>query len=166
MIGLNIDSPDYAITMLMSRGKIPMHAHVEPEEGICIDFADLMRKATVSGRYRGIWGHIPNEGKRHPLVALVLKAMGLIPGSTDFYFIWDGGGGVIEFKVPARVRINGKGKLVRVPATERSPYQNYFRAWCVEKRVRYALCYEPDEAMSVLEGWGAFVAAPDNINRS
>ena len=89
-----------AILSLMRRDKLPMHMKIGDEERLSIEFADLMRVETLEGRYKGIWGHIPNEGKRHPLVAMLVKAMGLIPGSTDYYFIWNGGGMVIELKLP------------------------------------------------------------------
>ena len=41
---------------------------------------------------------ISNEGKRHERVALILIAMGMIPGAADDYFIGPSGAGVIEFK--------------------------------------------------------------------
>lgn len=125
---------------LLSRDKIPWHARVEPEQVICIDFADMMRTACQNGSYRGIWGHLANEGKRHELVALILIAMGMIPGSPDHYFIGPWGGGVIEFKtLGAKLR----------------PTQELYRDWCIAQGVRHAVAFSPEQAIETLKKWGA-----------
>lgn len=140
MIPAGIPPIEYAKTMLMSRGKIPMHWKVDPEQRICIEFADRMRGLVLSGRYRGVFCHLANEGKRHQLTALVMKAMGMITGAPDYVFMWKGGNGLIEFKA-------GRGK--------QTESQAYFQMWAESESVAYALCRSSDEALDTLRAWGA-----------
>lgn len=137
---LGLSAIDYAIFRLMTRDKIPMRCKLEPEQKICVDFADLLRKATTEGRFKAIWAHMPNEGKRHPFVGIILRAMGMLAGALDYWFIWETGGGVIEFKA-------GKNKL--------SEHQEYFITWCEDKKVPKAVCYTPEQGIEVLKLWGA-----------
>lgn len=139
------------INLLMLRDKLPMSMTIMPEERLCITFADRMRELALTGKLRAIWSHIPNEGKRHRLVAMVMKAMGLIPGAPDYFFAWPFGGGVIEFKV-------SPNKL--------SDSQQRYRDWCQSKGVNWA-CVTSDgdthearqqavgEAEDLLRKWGA-----------
>lgn len=129
-----------AVMTLMHRGKIPWSAKVGPEERLCIEIADELRGLTLEGRLGCIWTHIPNEGKRHPLVALILRAMGMITGAADFVFTWPTGACWVEIKA-------GKGK--------QSEYQQYFEQWCGGQSVRYAVCRSKDEVLDLLKGMGA-----------
>ena len=131
-------TPSFLLS-LMQRDKIPMHWRVQPEERICIEFADRMRELTLTGGYRGIWGHIPNEGKRHQVVAIVMKAMGMIAGTPDHYFIKSDGGMVIEFKV--------KGNGLR-------DNQKNMKAWCDLAGVRHAVCFSAEEGILALADAG------------
>lgn len=45
--------------------------------------------------------HVPNEGKRNPVRAGQLKAMGMVPGCPDFVFAWGRAWG-IEMKLPGK----------------------------------------------------------------
>lgn len=124
---------------LMFRPALPRHCKIKPEEIICISIANMLRTATLDGTLKAVWNHVPNEGKRHPLVAMVMKAVGMIRGSPDYFFIWDNGGGLIEVKTP-------KGKL--------SPHQKYYQAWCQDKNVRHAVCYSAADVHATLDKWG------------
>jgi hypothetical protein len=124
---------------LMQREKIPMHWRVQPEERICIEFSDRMRELTLKGLYHGIWGHIPNEGKRHKVVAIVMKAMGMIPGSPDHYFIKQDRGMVIEFKV--------KGNSLR-------DNQKNMKQWCEMNSIPHSVCFSADEGIAALVEYG------------
>lgn len=147
------------LTLLMSRAKVPWRAKVNPEEKECIVFADRMRHLTVQGHYKGIWTHVCNEGKRHVLVALILRAMGLIKGFPDYVFIWPDSDGhraaFIEFKAPERQRIDKKGKAVKVAQTEQTDYQRLFEKWAVSCGLPYAVCLTTDQALAKLKEWGA-----------
>lgn len=144
-----------AITALMTRPNIPHNIKIDPEALECIVFADRMRGHTAQGRYKGIWGHTPNESKRGLIHNLVLRAMGMIPGATDFIFMWEKGGCVIEFKTPERMRWNDKGKYVKAYATKQSDSQKFYQQWCDFCKIPYFLCYTAQEAEEKLKGLGA-----------
>jgi hypothetical protein len=154
ILKLDTTTTDHAITMLMSRPNLPRNVKLDPEKQECIFFADRMRLHTSQGRYKGIWGHIPNEGKRGLIEQLVMRAMGLIPGSTDFYFMWKGGGCVIEFKVPERMAFR-KDKYVKVKATTQSDNQKFFQKWCEYVKVPYFVVTRSDEAEMILRSLNA-----------
>ena len=128
------------IAALMSRGKIPWKARITDEERICIQFADDLRVAVSESKYSGIWGHLANEGKRHPITGLIMGAMGMIPGSPDHFFMGPWGHGVIEFKTES-------GRL--------TDNQKYYRDWCGYQKVPHAVCRSAGEAQSMLREWGA-----------
>lgn len=141
--------PPPFLIRLMSRAKIPMRATVKPEERISIQFADGLREYTLTGQLTACWHHNPNEGKRHPFTALIMKAMGLISGVGDFTFTWGSlelegnfyrpsGGGHIEMKF-------GKGK--------QTPLQQDYQSWCELNGVPYVICRTPTEGLDVLKNW-------------
>lgn len=125
---------------LLTRDKIPFTANVKEEERICIEFADLLRALHITGGYKGIFGHLANEGKRHPLTGLIMAAMGMIPGSPDYFFMGPWGHGVIEFKAP-------KGTI---QATQR-----LYQDWCDVHQVPHAYARSAKEGLAVLRSWGA-----------
>jgi hypothetical protein len=129
-----------AMTACLSRGKLSWGWEIKPEARSCIQFADRMREHSIKGRYRGIWGHLPNEGKRSQIAACIMIAMGMLPGGTDFFFMGDWGHGVIEFKVPGE---------------DLTLTQQCYRDWCEADGVRHAVAYSPDAAESILREWGA-----------
>lgn len=92
----------------------------------------------MSGKLSAVWSHIPNEGKRHRFVALLLKAVGMISGTPDYFFIWPNGGGVIEIKV-------GKGRL-----TEN---QMDYRQWCSDLGISHSVCRSVQEVVDQLVQW-------------
>lgn len=88
------------IGTLMSRAKLNWNWKVESEQAECIVFADMLRVATKDGRLKAIWCHCPNESKRSVVVAMILKAMGLIPGAPDYWIVGANKAVLIEFKRP------------------------------------------------------------------
>lgn len=136
---LGMSPAEYALMRLMSRDKIPWKCKLKSEELMAVELADALRRATLDGKLHAVWCHVPNEGKRHPFVAIIMKAMGMLPGSLDYWFIWENGGGLIELK-------SGKNKP--------SEFQEYFITWCEQRRVNKAVCYSVDSALEVLRGWG------------
>lgn len=135
--------PSFLI-QLMCRIKIPAvwgrkHVVLEPEQKISVDLADALRELTLRRKIRAVWLHIPNEGKRSQLVAMILKAMGLIPGAPDFLFCWGEGSAFIELKA-------GRNK--------QSDSQKHFELWCISSDVKYEVCYSADAALTKLKSWG------------
>jgi len=121
---------------------------LKAENRLSYDVANMMRAATLDGTYRGVWTHPANEGKRSRLIGALLKAIGLIPGSPDFWFVWPGGGGLIELKVPP------------IRPSSLSPSQRDFKDWCAMLGVNHAVCTTPDEVWQQLVSWGAVVEQP------
>lgn len=134
----NTPCPTYLVR-LMARGKIPFKATVKPEELHCIKFADGLREYAITGKLTATWVHIPNEGKRHPITALIMRAMGMISGAGDYTVNWSTGSGYIEFK-------NGKNT--------QTDYQKDFEQWCKAQGVHYEVCRTPTEGFNVLKNWG------------
>lgn len=129
-----------AIPLLMARSKIPMQATLNPEEGMCVRFADLMREYTDKEIYKGIWLHIPNERKAHVFTMIILKAMGVITGAWDYVFIGPWGAGCLEFK-------QGANTL--------SDYQRYFRFWLRKWDIPHEEVRTVEQALQALKKWGA-----------
>lgn len=128
---------------LMSRKKIPVYAGkkpiiLKPEEIICIEFADELRRLTISNRLNCCWMHVTNEGKRGWLTAMISRAMGLIPGCPDYVFLWNGGCGVIEFKTL-------KGVI--------SPSQKDYKEWCDAQGIAHAYCRSVEHGLDMLVRW-------------
>lgn len=128
-----------SLVRLMSRGKIPWKATVKPEERISIEFADALRGYTLTGELSAVWHHNPNEGKRHPITGIIMRAMGMLPGVADYTFTWLGGSGHIELKT---------GKNTQ------SDYQKDYEQWCAAQGVHYEICRTPTEGFDVLKNWG------------
>lgn len=134
-----------AIPLLMSRPKIPWKVGnrvivIEPEQKLCIQFADKMRELTASGAYEGIWLHIPNERKAHVFTMMILRAMGVITGAWDYIFIGPWGCACLEFK-------EGSNTL--------SEYQRYFRFWLRKWDIPHEEVRTVAQAISALKKWGA-----------
>lgn len=129
--------PDFLIRIL-ARGKMPWATRVKPEENLSISVANMLRQASLEGRLSAVWSHVPNEGKRSIKAACVMKAMGLLPGTPDFFFGWMTGSGMIELKV-------GKGRM--------SPNQKDYEAWCDHVWVKHAVCRSLGEVYDTLIAW-------------
>lgn len=130
------DPKDYLIR-LMSR-PLP-RCTLRPETALSIEVADAMRRHTLAGRYKGIWGHVSNEGERSQLNGAITKAMGLIAGFPDFVFMWQGGCAVVELKA-------GKGVL--------NDNQKDFRAWAVNVGIPWTIARSVAEVEGFLREHG------------
>jgi hypothetical protein len=120
---------------------------VGPEDRLTIEVATMLRVATVEGRLRATWSHLPHEaagkGKFAAIYMAKAKAMGLIKGSADLVFVWAGGGGWIELKTET-------GSLTKE--------QREFRDWCIATGCNHALCRSVEEVQRVLAEWGVLVS--------
>jgi hypothetical protein len=115
---------------------------LKPESMLSVDVACRLKAHSLTGDLRAVWFKVPNEGKRTPAVAAILKAMGMIPGVWDFVFLWQDGSGVIELKA-------GRNKLTGAQAD--------FAHWCDLEGVRKAEARSYREVEAVLKEWGILV---------
>lgn len=134
---------------LMWRPKIPAKCgrndvELKPEERISIDFADELRELTRLKLLDALWFHIPNEGKRGWLIALIMRAMGMIPGVADYIFIW-------------RYMDAWKVAFIEVKAgdNKQTPEQWHFQLWAESLGIPYSICRSKPEAINKLAEWGA-----------
>jgi hypothetical protein len=115
---------------------------VQPEDMMCVAFANALRAATLDGTLRAVWLHPAQElcfGHKTGVRAAISRAMGMHVGVGDYLFLWDGGSGVLEAK-------HGRNSL--------SPGQRDFRDWCGAQGVRFGLFRSVDEGLALLRGWG------------
>lgn len=127
---------------LMSVPSWPHNLKVGPEALECVKFANELRGLSLEGRLQGCWLHIPNEGKRSRLQGFLLKAMGLLPGASDFLIFSGNGSYALEFKA--------KGK-------KQTDYQGWFEEWCLSQGVSYAVVRSSSEALAILKTWGVLI---------
>ena len=114
---------------------IPRNTRIEPEQRICIEISNKLKELSVTGKYKGVWFHVANEGKRSKIVACLLKAMGLHSGVSDYVFVWSGGALFAEIKV--------KGNS---PTTN----QKIFKKWCEEVGLEYQVFYDCESLLERL----------------
>lgn len=152
----------------------PSCAKVKPEEGLSIRVYQALLVEWHAGRLRATFTCIPNElprpnrgGKSIASFAIAVqnkrRAMGRIPGASDFVFVWDIGGGWIELKDPGgaptiRKVQRAAGPAFRTMLSDRgteSDEQRAFGAWCGLVGARRAICYSVDEVLATLAQWGA-----------
>ena len=144
------------IVRLMMRAKIPMvwgkkFVNLGLEEKLSIDFADRLRELTLQKRLRCTFVHLPNEGKRSRLVAIILKAMGMIPGAGDYALSWKDGSGYIELKIKPNKQTDN---------------QKDFEYWCHYNGVGYLVAYNIEDAMKIVSSWGLIIPPfDDTVNR-
>ncbi len=122
----------------------PRGMKIKPEERLAIDFATALRAFTIEGKLRCVWTHPANEiaghqGRLAQMRYALAKAMGLIPGTADYLFLWKDGAGVLE----AKVGKNGQ-----------QPNQIDYEAWCMEMGVPYRIFTTVDEGVAILREWG------------
>jgi hypothetical protein len=134
----------FSLTQLMSRPKVPMNvgkeiAELDAEARLCMQIADRLRELTLDGSLKAVWCHVPNEGKRNWFTAILLRAIGMLPGAFDYWFIWEGGGGIIEIKVDGDLNEN----------------QEYFETWALSKNVNKAVARSVEKVIDILTRWGA-----------
>jgi len=112
---------------------------LKPEQAICVEFANAMRKMTLEGKLSYIWFHIPNEflpsARVNYSFELKQKHMGKMSGVPDYCFIGEKDSFFIEFKA-------GKGK--------QSPNQKVFEQWCAAQNVTYYICRTASEGTDVV----------------
>jgi hypothetical protein len=114
---------------------LPRNTRIEPEQRICIEISNRLKELTLTGKYKGVWFHVANEGKRSRIVACLLKAMGLHSGVSDYVFVWSGGALFAEIK--------GKGNSP-------TPNQKIFKKWCEVYNLEYEVFYDCESLLERL----------------
>lgn len=117
---------------------------LHPEQALAVQVANWLREKSHDGSLSAVWTHVANEGKRTPHTANILKAMGMIPGTSDYVFLWRDGSGVIELKV-------GNNDLTDA--------QKMFFEWSDANGVRHFICRSVQEVSVALSKWGVYVKA-------
>lgn len=111
------------------------------EASIQREFAEYCKFLAIEGRLKATFTAISNEyvGGMRPLFGLKLKALGKVSGAPDMVFIWEGGGGWIEFK-------SKKGRL--------SESQQIFEEWCQAHNINHVVARSFEEGKEALTKWG------------
>ena len=113
-----------------------------PEDTMAVQFANTMRAAVIEGRLRAIFVHPANElayGHKNGVKAAIARALGMHIGCPDYWFIWDGGGAVLEAK-------SENGSL--------TPNQRDFREWAEARRVPHHVFRTVEEGVGILRTLG------------
>jgi hypothetical protein len=112
---------------------------LKPEQQICIEFANELRKLTIENKLPYVWFHVPNEfiptKRLNYSFDLKQKHMGKISGTPDYCLVGPVRSLFIEFKTKRGTQ---------------TPTQIIFQKWCVEKGVEYHLCRSSKEAIKLL----------------
>lgn len=131
-----------AVLRLMLTGKLGA-VKLGPEDRITIEFANRLRAWTIEQRLRAVWTHIPNEvgggTKNAKIRYAIAKALGMIPGASDFIFMWGAGSAAVEMKAP-----DGR----------QTANQSDFQIWCESEGVPYHVAKSADEAEAILRRLG------------
>lgn len=150
----------YSIFQLMDRPKIPYNigqrrVELDPEQLLSVGLADRLRELTkqyyeTGGKagLRAAWCHNANERQAGWFTMIILKAMGMLTGAPDYWFVWDGGGCVIELKAD--------GDLAE--------YQVYFRNWCTAYKAPHAVHRNVDDCIATLIKLGAIITDEGDTN--
>lgn len=142
------------LVRLMDHRALSRSMRLGPEDSEAYAFAQELRVATLEGRLKAVWTHPANElaaatvegGKvRVPARVALARALGLITGSSDYLFLWDGGSAAIEFK-------SDQGSL--------TPSQRDFRDWCTAKRVHFFVVRSVKQGLDLLESLGVLDRRP------
>lgn len=155
-----------------SVGNLRLHE----EQRLSVDLYHALLAEYRAGRLRCTFSCVANElpipsfteQLRKIAVAIGTKrrAMGALVGTPDWSFIWPGGGGWVELKVPGgdpRItkvqRKNGQTfRSVKTAKGRLSPEQEVFRSWCQKVGVNHAVCTSVESVLATLIGWGALAA--------
>ena len=137
------------LVRLMSYTGLARTARLTAEDEMAIGFANDLRKAVLEGRLRAVFCHPANElagfvtmkgGKvRVPVQIAIARALGLITGTADYLFLWNGGCCALEAKSET-----GGLRLA----------QRDFRDWCKLNGVPYHVFRSAEEGLSILRGYG------------
>lgn len=143
-----MSTPTFLIR-LMNHRALSRSFNLGPEDREAYGFANDLRAATLEGRLRAVFCHVPNElagivrvtkqGRRPLPQAALAKALGLITGAADYLFCWSGGSCAMEFK-------SATGRLTEP--------QRDFRSWCEATGVPFHIIRSSAEGLYLLRTYG------------
>jgi hypothetical protein len=113
----------------------------QPEDAMCVHFANTLREATLKGTLRAVWTHPAQElcfGHKTGVRAAIARAMGMHVGVSDYVFLWSDGAGVLEGKHGSNGLTTG---------------QKDFRTWCEMQGVRHGVFRTVEEGLAHLRSW-------------
>lgn len=122
---------------------IPIVRGLKNENLRCKNLNDVLVDAVLNDSLKCVYCHVPNEGKRGHRTWNILRAIGVIPGMSDYLFLASDKSLCIEMK---------DGKKGR-----QSENQKHVQAWCESQNVPYHLCRSADEAINILRLEGYLV---------
>lgn len=127
---------------LMQYASLSPRVRLGPEDRLALEFASRLRAASLEGRLRAVWCHVPNElagAARATVPAAIARALGLIAGTADYLFLSEKGGFALEAKSIGGRQTDG---------------QRDFELWCASQSVPYAVFRTVDEGIGYLREWG------------
>lgn len=147
--------PDWLERLLLRTACLARKIGAEDEQ--CIMFSDRLREAALNGRLDATFTHIPHEvgggSKNAALRYSLAAAMGLVTGSTDFVFLWNGGGCWMEFKRP---KLTASDSRPRRDAGRLTDKQKLFGLWCTHLGVPHHVVTSAREGLDILKGYGVY----------
>jgi hypothetical protein len=144
-------------------GSPSYRGQLEPEDQLSYAVATALRQETNAGRLRAVWFGIPIQhpagGKYGMLAQAKRTCLGAVPGTPDFGFIWDTGGGFIELKTEAAqgslLMPSGKAGISRARRRSYlSQRQRLFATWAEGHGVKHSVARSVGEVLSILRKWG------------
>lgn len=130
------------LVRVMHYVRLSARTKIQPEDRMCVEFAGLLRVATLERRLRGIWFHPAQElchGHRTGVRAAISRAMGMHVGVTDYVFMASDTSLALEAKY-------GRNGLTQG--------QDDFRAWCELEGVPHRTFRSIEEGLSILAEFG------------
>lgn len=138
---ISMTTPPFLIS-LMQYASLSRGMKIGPEDAMCVQFANSLRKMTLEGNLHAVWVHPANElcfGHKTVLRAAVSRAMGMHKGISDYLFLTGSGGFALEAK-------HGKGKM--------TDNQSDFAQWCALESVPHRVFTSVDQGLDALREWG------------
>ncbi|QUT04032.1 hypothetical protein KFK14_12835 [Sphingobium phenoxybenzoativorans] len=130
------------LVRLMTYVRLSRNVRLGPEDFMACEFANRLRVATLEGRLHAVWTHPAQElahGHRNGVAGAISKALGLVTGTSDYLFLWDGGSAALEAK-------SQTGTLTQA--------QKDWREWCAHRGVPFHVFRTADEGEAILRGLG------------
>lgn len=108
------------------------------EDKITYDFRQWLTDETIEGRIGFVWFHVANEisDNKAFVFGAKLRALGKLPGVSDYIFIKGNRSAVLELK-------SGKNRL--------SDSQHIFLDWCAQHGVLYCVARSVEEAQEFVK---------------
>jgi hypothetical protein len=108
------------------------------ENYLSIELANYLKKLTVEGKFNGVWTKIAHETSSRSLsYGVLMRNMGKNPGAGDFIFTNAKGCLWLELKCTKNLYLTSN--------------QEFFRDWCIEQSVPYAVSTSLDTSIYYLQ---------------